>query len=247
MVKGGFLSATSVGFKPVKWNLEPERGGVTYHEQILLEASLVPVPANASALVEARALGIDVEPLRAWATKILELKSADEEIAPVITPLESSSAMDDTPGEAPSPAVEPPALPTLVLETKAGRVLSGRNESALRDSLAALHAAMGQLQTVLAQVGSGQDEDEHETPAKPEDEPKAAEALQPVITITDAAEVTVEKETVVFRLVDDPEPRFVIEPTMVCEAIARGFVGSLASVVDARVGAALSALRGRID
>jgi hypothetical protein len=34
---------------------------------------------------------------------------------------------------------------------------------------------------------------------------------------------------------------------MVSEAIARGYLSSLATVVDARVGAAISALRGRID
>jgi hypothetical protein len=34
---------------------------------------------------------------------------------------------------------------------------------------------------------------------------------------------------------------------MVSEVIARGYVTTLAAVVDARVGAALSALRGRID
>ena len=253
MVKGGFLSATSVGFKPVKWNLEPERGGVTYHEQILLEASLVPVPANASALVEARALGIDTEPLRAWATKILELKSADDEIAPVITTLESSSAMDDTPGEVPSPAVEPPAQPTPVLETKAGRVLSGRNETALREATAALQAAVERVNEVLAQVGAGMAEDADapaDEPTKPEDEEASKatdEALQPILTITDEATAQVEKDLVVLRLVDDPEPRFTLDPAMMGEVIARGLVANLAPVVDARVGAALSALRGRID
>jgi HK97 family phage prohead protease len=234
MVKAGFLNATSVGFKPMRWDLEPERGGVRYHEQTLLEASIVPIPANPQALVEARSLGMETDQLRTWAETVLKM-------------LDPSESIIDSPGESVAPAVEPPALPTLVLETKTGRVLSGRNESALRDSLAALNAAMTQLQTVLAQAGTGQDEDEDETPAKPEDEPKAAEALQPVITITDAAEVTVEKEMVVFRLVDDPDPRFVFEPAMVSEVIARGYVTTLAAVVDARVGAALSALRGRID
>ena len=43
-----------------------------FEKQELLEFSIVPVPANADCLVEARAAGIDVEPLREWAAKTLE-------------------------------------------------------------------------------------------------------------------------------------------------------------------------------
>ena len=248
LIQAGFLKGTSVGFRPLKWALNTERGGMDFHEQELLEFSITPVPAHPDALIEARDAGIDVAPLRVWAEETLAATKSAEAVA-ILKATEQPMLIKDSPGEQ-TPVPEPealPAPPTPDITIKAGRVLSGRNESALRDSLAALNAAMGQLQTVLAQVGTGQDEDEHETPAKPEDEPKAAEALQPVITITDAAEVTVEKEMVVFRLVDDPEPRFVFEPAMVSEVIARGYVATLAAVVDARVGAALSALRGRID
>ena len=57
MVDAGFVNSVSVGFRPAKWNFNEERGGVDFSEQELLEASLVPVPANAECLVHARALG----------------------------------------------------------------------------------------------------------------------------------------------------------------------------------------------
>jgi hypothetical protein len=157
-----------------------------------------------------------------------------------------SDLITDAPGVVPVPDVEQPAPPTPDIQVKAGRVLSGRNESALRESLAALTAAMTQMHGVLAQVETGKDEDEA-APAEAGITPEATADLQPTLTITDAAEIDVDKDMAVFRLVDDPEPRFAVDPTMVSEAIARGFVTSLTTVVEARVGAAISALRGRID
>lgn len=75
MIRGGFLSATSVGFAPIKYAFTeaPDRKyGIDFIEQELLEFSVVPIPANAEALVEARSAGIDIEPIREWATKLFE-------------------------------------------------------------------------------------------------------------------------------------------------------------------------------
>ena len=75
MIRGGFLSATSVGFAPIKYAFSEaadRKFGIDFIEQELLEFSVVPIPANAEALVEARAAGIDIEPVREWATKLLE-------------------------------------------------------------------------------------------------------------------------------------------------------------------------------
>jgi HK97 family phage prohead protease len=66
MVKGGFLHAVSVGFQPLDWALTKDKGrpgGIDFKRQELLEISLVPIPANANALVLARAAGIDIERL----------------------------------------------------------------------------------------------------------------------------------------------------------------------------------------
>lgn len=66
MVKGGFLRAVSVGFQPIEWSLSKDKGrpgGVDFRKQELLEISIVPIPANPNALVQARAAGIDVDRL----------------------------------------------------------------------------------------------------------------------------------------------------------------------------------------
>jgi HK97 family phage prohead protease len=60
MLKAGFLNATSVGFAPLKYAFtdDPQRRfGIDFMEQELLEFSVVPVPANAEALIQARSAG----------------------------------------------------------------------------------------------------------------------------------------------------------------------------------------------
>ncbi len=73
LYKSGFLSAVSVGFRPLKWSWCEDRGGmaIDYAECELLEYSAVPVPAHPDALLEARSLGLDVAPLVEWAEKAL--------------------------------------------------------------------------------------------------------------------------------------------------------------------------------
>jgi HK97 family phage prohead protease len=70
MLREGYLNAVSVGFAPIKYNRNEDRGGLDFEEQELLEFSVVPVPANPNALVVARDAGIDVEPVIRWAQHI---------------------------------------------------------------------------------------------------------------------------------------------------------------------------------
>ena len=75
MVEAGLLSAVSVGFMPLEfaWSTDKDRPfGLDFTKQELLEISLVPVPANQNALIQARSLGIDVGPIAEWAEKILD-------------------------------------------------------------------------------------------------------------------------------------------------------------------------------
>lgn len=75
MYIGKFLSAVSVGFIPVSYSFSKEQGreyGLDFSAQELLEYSCCPVPANPEALISARAKGIDTEPLREWAEKLLD-------------------------------------------------------------------------------------------------------------------------------------------------------------------------------
>ncbi len=75
MYQEKFLSAVSVGFIPKSYAFSSDKGreyGVDFKTQELIEYSCCPVPANPEALVAARAAGIDTEPLRAWASKLLD-------------------------------------------------------------------------------------------------------------------------------------------------------------------------------
>ena len=74
LTKAGFLNAVSVGFIPLEYSFSDEDGrewGLDFEVQELLEISVCPVPANANALVEARAKGIDTRPLVEWAERTL--------------------------------------------------------------------------------------------------------------------------------------------------------------------------------
>jgi HK97 family phage prohead protease len=51
LVDGGFLNATSVGFRPINGRRNTERGGMDFEQQELLEFSIVPVPSNPEALI----------------------------------------------------------------------------------------------------------------------------------------------------------------------------------------------------
>jgi len=83
MYKGGFLSATSVGFAPLKYAFvdDPARKyGIDFMEQELLEFSAVPVPANPQALIESRSAGLDVDLILDWAEGALSKAGASERI-----------------------------------------------------------------------------------------------------------------------------------------------------------------------
>lgn len=72
MLADGFLNAASVGFQPRKWAWaegDDRRLGMDFAEQELLEFSIVPVPANAECLVDARTKGVDVSPVVEWWSK----------------------------------------------------------------------------------------------------------------------------------------------------------------------------------
>jgi HK97 family phage prohead protease len=71
LVAGGFIRSSSVGFRPVKYRFDDDRGGVDFMEQSLLEWSIVPVPANPHALVSASAAGISLEPMKQWVKSLL--------------------------------------------------------------------------------------------------------------------------------------------------------------------------------
>lgn len=84
MLKEGFLHATSVGFLPLEYKYADEgeekgegtakraAGSIDFIKQELLEFSVVPVPSNPEALIEARSAGINTEPLGEWFEEALD-------------------------------------------------------------------------------------------------------------------------------------------------------------------------------
>jgi HK97 family phage prohead protease len=103
MLKAGFLKGASVGFRPLTFEYNETRGGIDFREQELLEFSIVPVPANAQALMAAGLDGVDVEVMRGWAEKTLDalnLASVSKGIAP--TNVSTVTAPMDTPWRKPN-------------------------------------------------------------------------------------------------------------------------------------------------
>ena len=94
LVKGGFLSAGSVGFMPVDVRVAEDRidhddawsrlqPPLDFVKSKLLEFSAVPIPANPEALVDAKSIGSgDLAVMRAWAERVL----ADEGDRIVVLP-----------------------------------------------------------------------------------------------------------------------------------------------------------------
>ena len=163
LVDGGFLKATSVGFRPLEWVFNEDRGGFDFKRQELLEFSVVPVPANPEALIEARHSGISLVPLKDWAIRVLDTYAlSDQEKAeaarvlkiatgePAAVTVAGAPEPDGAPHATEQPGDEPgPAIlseKTLALETKAGRVLSAANEGRLTQ-------CRDLLNQVLEQVG----------------------------------------------------------------------------------------------
>jgi HK97 family phage prohead protease len=81
MAADGYLNATSVGFRPLAWDFTDDetRGadtwmpGIDFHQQELVELSIVCVPSNPEALIDAA--GIPIEP-----------GGGSQDVGPVISP-----------------------------------------------------------------------------------------------------------------------------------------------------------------
>ncbi len=145
MLGAGFLRATSVGFRPLpgkyKWN--DDRGGIDFEEQELLEFSVVPVPANPEALMDAKAAGIDVGPVKTWAERVLD------GIEPGLW-IPKAAAVFSVLTEPTVAGFDP--VPFLAEFEKRGRTLSSANEERIRSARDAGTAIGAALDEVLAQV-----------------------------------------------------------------------------------------------
>lgn len=83
MVKGGYLNTVSVGFLPIEWAAAKDKSrplGVDFKKQELLEISIVPIPANPNAVVQAKAAGIDVDRLKLLEAPVVEVAAIKPKI-----------------------------------------------------------------------------------------------------------------------------------------------------------------------
>lgn len=148
LVKGGFLSAVSTGWIPREWKFSSDKsrpGGVDFSRVELLECSQVPVPALPTALVTARAQGIDTGPIYEWAERMLD--TSDLAVLPR-TELEQLRNEAKMP-KAARAKVEAPLVPETVVDVPAKPKLGKRSLSHV-GWLAMLLADLGWVQESVA-------------------------------------------------------------------------------------------------
>jgi len=117
LIDFGALRSSSVGFLPKEWKIvdDEARHGYDFERLELLEWSVVPVPANPEAIVDAKAHGIDIAPLVSWTGQALdegvEIIGVERDLLEATWKLISSTtvAMRDGDAEPEAPAAEPEA------------------------------------------------------------------------------------------------------------------------------------------
>jgi hypothetical protein len=72
LVRGGFLNATSTSWQPLEFERMDSGSGLIFTSVDLLEISQVNVPALPSALIKAGARGLNLKPMREWASRALD-------------------------------------------------------------------------------------------------------------------------------------------------------------------------------
>lgn len=171
LLKGGFLNATSVGFVPLTWSYNEQRRGYNFTEAELLEYSIVPIPSNPDALVQARGVGIDVRPIKAWAERVLdECRSLDAGVTP--EQAEAAAKVAD-PKQAVSVTV--PALPASEPAPGASATFDALAK-AIADAMAPLKTSVDALTEKIAQTF----DDVASTDAEPADSKTALPDPRPV-------------------------------------------------------------------
>jgi len=190
MLKAGFLRATSVGFRPLKSVHNEERPGwaMDFIEQELLEFSVVPVPCNPEALMDAAkgvagalSAGVDLAPLE---QAIALAKSVTKEFGAATTPEhETAEAAEESPVGAPEPI------------TKSGRRFSAANEKRIRDAYDMCTKANAHLQELVDQMAEAMDDEPEPEPEKvvtapvekAPDQPAPPAPLEDVVTFQELA------------------------------------------------------------
>lgn len=144
MCKGGFLNATSVGFRGMEYDEAQGRKGYDFKKQELLEFSIVPVPANPEALA---LRGIKNEQLKKYAK---DMQSWSKSILGDATPKMTQEQFDSLSGELakilreapveelPAPqvvTVQPPSVDVEEVALAVAKILEAKNQVISADVL----------------------------------------------------------------------------------------------------------------
>jgi HK97 family phage prohead protease len=145
LIDFGALRSSSVGFNPLEWKIidDNSRWGYDFERIELLEWSVVPVPANPEALVDAKAHGIDIDPMTAWLEEVLD---REIEIVGVSRDVLEATEKAITPVSVQVPA-DPPQQerPSMELTIDVKQVME------TMDKLAALIGKLGEKVTALTE------------------------------------------------------------------------------------------------
>lgn len=242
LVKGGFLNATSVGFRARKYAINEERRGIDFEEQELLEFSVVPVPANQHALIAAAATGISLEPVKAWAKSIL---GAAETATAAVGALKAVVPGAPTEAEA---IVEPGAVRPAVeaaaeAETeKRGRTLSAKNENRLKEAMDLVVGAMARIKEVLdaAAPPASSEPAEDEDDDQDEDEELSASAADVIV-------LEIEDRDEVLELADAGDDEIALSAEDVKTLLRDVVASQVAEAAREAAQTALNQMRGRVD
>jgi len=176
LIDEGALKNASVGFSPVEWIYNEERGGVDFIKQKLVEWSVVPIGSNPDAMVQLAKDGNDLSPMLEWSQRWLDNDEKignaiadDVEVAAICKALEPFATTID-PGVAArkdesdegEPATELEQKDDEADEGKAGRVLSRANKDKLRQ-------ASELVLEVLAAATKDEDEEEEDLEEEQDD------------------------------------------------------------------------------
>lgn len=150
LIDFGALKSTSVGFLPIRSIWNEERRGFDFEEQELLEFSIVPVPSNPEAILEAKAAGVDMAPFR----KSLESALYSLEPGLWMSKVDLEQALRTMNDDEPADGFDPGPVVEAVRDrlTKRGRVLSAANEERIRSARTAAEAIGMTLDEVLSAV-----------------------------------------------------------------------------------------------
>lgn len=238
LLRGGFLRATSVGFRALDYVLNAERRGVDFQRQELLEFSVVPVPANANALVSAAASGVDLEPLRGWLQATIADWPGELRL--------KGAVWDKLRGVSDDEADPAPVV-------KRGRVLSAANEQRLRDALNAISDVLNTLPQEPASEPPAASETAAVAEAQPApDRPPvpSVDALAAMPAISDVAlDLADEDDACCLDLADDPPAEDTLDLDLSDLRDALGVVvrDAVRDLAHGAVVRTLNQLRGRVD